>query len=162
MCDSMEFFDETKLITYSSLLPDPNDIKKAFLLDGTLFDWAQDSIFAKNMAEKFDLKSGEVINSIFSALVVNAKSKAFKIAVKMAIAEIKTNRRRLIQYNGCRLTSENSQKLKDMLELIFEVSPKDDKEDEISLFPKNQIDKVSIAINVVLLLFKLEDNGEEQ
>jgi len=156
----MEFFDEEKLITYSAVLPSQ---REEFLLDESLVLSAQEKIFSRNMAETNDLHGYEVINSIFSALVINRKNKSFKLGIKVSAIEDR-KKKGLCKYAGFRLSSDNYQKLKDMMELIREVAPlpKPDKGVLPFMAPEKQSvrDEMSKAIDVVLNLFQL-DGGEE-
>ena len=155
---TVEFFDSEKLVTYSAILPNPRD---DFYLDDELVHSAQEQLFAKNMAEKSDLRGVEVINSIFSALIVNRKSKTFRLAVKIAVVADR-EKKGCLKYAGFRMTSGNHQKLKDMMELIREVAPLPEKQTPFIsrvIFgdgkqPLNM--EMSVAIDVVLNIFQME------
>lgn len=165
----MEFFDMEKLVTYSSLLPTSNK-EDAFLIDDDLFLWAQGKIYSKNMAEKSDLKTGEVLNSILSSLQINIKDKTFKYAIRKEALEIRKQwlvwKRRCTLYRGCRLTTENYQKLKDVQTIMKELVPKISTPSElgiISILPSrvNPPEELSITINTILSMFKVETSIEE-
>jgi len=158
----VEFFDDDKLITYSSIIPNQKD---DFQLDGDLVLSAQERIFSKNMAERYDLKGSEVINSIFSALIINRKSKVFRDRV-MLLAKADREKKGCITYVGFRFFSDNYRKLKDMIDLIREVAPIPTKSPPSGLRwlfgegkePVNM--EMSVAIDVVLALFELEAKEE--
>ena len=151
----MEFFDEDRLITYSSLLPGPKDF---FYLDGSLMLQAQELIYARNMAENQDLRASETLNSILSALIISRKKNSFRSAIRRAVIE-ERKKKGLIEYAPFRLYIENYQKLKDIMELIKEVAPMPEEKPGLILPAKkpSQAMEMSLAIDVVLILLEGEE-----
>jgi hypothetical protein len=154
----MEFFDEEKLITYSSLLP---DFKGRFLLDESLVLEAQNLIYT-NMAEHENLRASEVVNSVFSALMINRKKTSFRSALRGAVLEErKKTMEDLAEYASFRLYSGNYQKLREIMELIKEVAPLPPPEKRlISILPENKMSPASemaIAIDAVLIMLRNEE-----